>query len=226
MAKNYCKRAMFYRFTEIYIRRRLNYMRSLAIPGRLLPIAPAAMLVLLSVVPAHAAAAELAANYWYVGGDLNIARDKVSTGTPGWAGGSSNNVGLGLRGGYQFSPYVSVEGSLASLGRVVAKNGSANDKFDVNALSVNVVGHLPLTERFSLLGIAGVNYMHGRRSGDLESSNKSQGLISLGVGASYAVTQNWRLRMQYMNYGKLNWKGNDASVKSQAVSLGVDYLFR
>ncbi|MGE8454732.1 MAG: porin family protein [Pseudomonadales bacterium] len=202
-------------------------MRSFAIPGRLFSIVPAALLALLPFAPLHAAGTELPASYWYVGGDLNFARNKVDTSAPGWSGGSSNNVGLGLRGGYQFSPYVSVEASLANLGRVDASAGTAKDKFDVNALSANVVGHLPLTERFSLLGIAGVSYMHGRRKGDLESSNKSQGLLNLGVGAAYAVTQNWRVRMQYVNYGTLKWKGaNDASVKSQALSVGVDYMFR
>ena len=44
---------------------------------------------------------------------------------------------------------------------------------------------------------------------------------------SYAVTQNWRVRMQYVNYGTLKWKGdNQASVKSQTLSVGVAYTFR
>lgn len=56
----------------------------------------------------------------------------------------------------------------------------------------------------------------------------AQGLLNLGVGASsYAVTQNWRVRMQYVNYDTLKWKGdNQASVKSQTLSVGVDYMFR
>ncbi len=177
--------------------------------------------------PLQAQDTPLSDRYWYVGGDLGYARDKFSTDRAGWSGTSANNAALGLRGGYQFSRYLSVEGTLSSLGSVEARSGDSKDKFTVGALSANVVGHLPVTERFSLLGIVGVGWEYGRRRGDVESSNKSAGLINLGVGAAYDISPNWRVRAQYINYGKLSWKGgNDASVSSQVFTIGADYRFR
>lgn len=166
-------------------------------------------------------------HFWYLGGDLGYARDKFSTDRAGWPGTASNNVAVGLRGGYQFSRYLSVESTLLGMGSVEAQSGDRKDKFSVGTWTASVVGHLPVTERFSLLGIAGVGWEFSRRRGDVESSHKSAGQISLGVGAAYAVSQNWRIRAQYMNNGKVSWKGdNQASVRSQAFTLGVDYMFR
>jgi OOP family OmpA-OmpF porin len=166
-------------------------------------------------------------SFWYAGGDIGYARDRFSTARPGWPGVSSNNVAVGLRGGYQFSRYVSVENTLSSLGSVEARSGTQKDKFTIGTWSTNVVGYLPITERLSLLGIVGVGWEFGRRRGDLESSSRSAGILNLGLGAAYAVTPNWRVRAQYLNYQKLNWKGsNDASVKNQAFLLGLDYMFR
>lgn len=166
-------------------------------------------------------------SFWYIGGDIGYARDRFSTARPGWPGVSSNNVAVGLRGGYQFSRYVSVENTLSSLGSVEARSGTQKDKFSIGAWSTNVVGYLPVTERLSLLGLVGVGWEFGRRRGDMGSSSRLAGVLNLGVGGAYAVTPNWRVRAQYLNYQKLNWKGsNDASVKNQTFLLGLDYLFR
>jgi opacity protein-like surface antigen len=176
---------------------------------------------------AQAQQAAPADHFWYIGGDLGYARDKFSTTNPGWRGTSSNNATVGLRGGYQFSRYLSVESTLSSLGSVDAQSDGRKEKFTIGAWSASVVGHMPISERFSLLGIAGVGWEFGRRRGDVESSNRSAGVLSVGVGAAYAISSNWRARAQYANYGKLSWKGsNDAAVKSHAFTLGLDYMFR
>lgn len=176
---------------------------------------------------AHAQQGPAVDRFWYLGGDIGYARDKFSTSRAGWPGTSSNNATVGLRGGYQFSRYFSVESTLSSLGSVEAKSGSQKDKFSLGAWSVNAVGHLPITDRFSLLGIAGIGWELGRRRGDIESRNRSAGMFNLGLGAAYDITPNWRARIQYMNYKKLSWQGaNDASVKAQTFTVGVDYLFR
>ncbi|WP_322040234.1 porin family protein [Burkholderia diffusa] len=176
---------------------------------------------------AHAQLGRAADGFWYLGGDIGYARDKFSTDRAGWSGTSSSNATVGLRGGYQFSRYFSVESTLSSLGSVEAKSASQKDKFSLGAWSANAVGHLPITDRFALLGIAGIGWELGRRRGDIESRNRSAGMFNLGLGAAYDITPNWRARVQYMNYKKLSWKGvNDASVKAQTFTVGVDYLFR
>ena len=176
--------------------------------------------------PVHAAGATSAESYWYLGGDLGYARDKFTTSRPGWATDSANNATLGVRGGYQFNRFLSVEGGLGSLGEIETKVGNRKDKFSLGAASLNVVGHWPLTDRLALLGIAGLSYESGRRRGDVESTSKSKSLLNLGVGVSYDVTDNWRVRAQYIDYGKLEWKGNNATIKSQQFTVGVDYKFR
>lgn len=187
-------------------------------------------LALIGATAPEARAQQLASpadEFWYIGGDLGYTRQKFSTDRPGWTGVSSNNLAVGFRGGYQFSRYVSVESTVSSLGAVEAESGGSKDKFIIGAWTASVVGHLPVTERFSLLGIASVGWVDGDRSGDVESRNRSAGLLTLGVGAAYAFSPNWRLRGQYTNFGKLSWKGsNDAAVKSQTFTLGVDYMFR
>lgn len=177
--------------------------------------------------PVQALQARLPDSYWYVGGDLGYARTNFSTDRAGWSDTSSNNVTLGLRGGYQFSRYLSVEGAVSSLGSVEASSGGSKDKISLGALSASVVGHLPLTERFSLLAIAGIGWERGRRRGDVASENKSAAFMNLGVGAAYDIAPNWRVRAQYVSYGKLRWKGEtDATARSQAFTVGVDYKFR
>ena len=204
-------------------------MRTLAQPRTSLG-AISLTLALLGATASEARAQQQASpadEYWYVGGDLGYSHQKFSTDRQGWTGVSSNNLAVGFRGGYQFSRYVSVESTVSSLGAVEAESGSSKDKFIIGAWTASVVGHLPVTERFSLLGIASVGWVEGDRSGDVESRNRSAGLLALGVGAAYAFSPNWRLRGQYTNFGKLSWKGsNDAAVKSQTFTLGLDYMFR
>lgn len=153
-----------------------------------------------------------------------MSRDKLTTNRAGWSGKSSSNA---ARGGYQFSRYFAVEGEVSSLGQVEATSGGRKDKFTLGAVSANRVGYLPVTDRFSVLGIIGAGWEVGRRRGDVESRNASAGFLNAGLGAAYDVSPNWRVRVQYVNYSKLSWKGsNEASVRSDMITTGVDYRFR
>lgn len=51
---------------------------------------------------------------WYVGGDLGMSREKLTTNRAGWSGKSSGNA---ARGGYQFSRYFAVEGGCPVSGK-------------------------------------------------------------------------------------------------------------
>ncbi len=168
-----------------------------------------------------------AEEFFYLGADLGYARIGVSPSSPGWTDASSNHVAVGLRGGYQFSRYLSVESTVTTLGSVEARTDGQKDRFAIGGMTASVVGHLPITDRFSLLALVGLGLEHGQRTGDIDSSSRSVAVITFGAGAAYAISSNWRIRAQYTNYDKLKWKGgNGAEVKSQAFVLGVDYLFR
>jgi OOP family OmpA-OmpF porin len=108
-----------------------------------------------------------------------------------------------------------------------ATSGGRKGKFTPGAVSANLVGYLPVTDRFSVLGIIGAGWEGGRRRGDVESRNASAGFHNAGLGAAYDVSPNWHVHVQYVNYSKLSWKGsNEASVRSDMITTGVDYRFR
>ncbi|MFX1737803.1 outer membrane beta-barrel protein [Paraburkholderia sp. A1RI_3L] len=117
-----------------------------------------------------------------------MSREKLTTNRAGWSGKSSGNAALGAHGGYQFSRYFAVEGGVSSLGQVEATSGGRKDKFTLGAVSANLVGYLPVTDRFSVLGIIGAGWEVGRRRGDVESRNASAGFLNAGLGAAYDVS--------------------------------------
>lgn len=87
-----------------------------------------------------------------------MSRDKLTTNRAGWSGKSSSDDALGAPGGYQFSRYFAVEGGVSSLGQVEATSGGRKDKFTPGAVSANLVGYRPVTDRFSVLGIIGAGW--------------------------------------------------------------------
>ncbi|WP_413215867.1 outer membrane beta-barrel protein [Paraburkholderia kururiensis] len=158
---------------------------------------------------------------------MGASREKLTTNRAGWSGKSSGNAARGAHGGYQFSRHFAVEGGVSSLGQVEATSGGRKDKFTLGTVSANRVGYLPVTDRFSALGIIGAGWEVGRRCGDVESRNASAGFLNAGLGAAYDASPNWHVRVQYVNYSKLSWKGsNEASVRSDMITTGVDYRFR
>lgn len=108
-----------------------------------------------------------------------MSREKVTTNRAGWSGKSSGNAALGAHGGYQFSRYFAVEGGVSSLGQVEATSGGRKDKFTLGAVSANLVGYLPVTDRFSVLGVIGAGWEVGRRRG---AAQRVGGLSQCGVG--------------------------------------------
>ena len=155
-------------------------------------------------------------------------------------GGPDLDLGaLGVRGGYFFNKYFSVEGRLAfgvaddSLTETVdvgAGPETATLTLDLDySLGVYAVGHIPLTEQFKLYGLAGFT-KHEVTLGatipslgsDSESFDDSD--FSFGVGAEFDMTNNWPLGVEYVSYftdGDLDGLKYD----TDGIGITLNYIF-
>jgi len=133
---------------------------------------------------------------------------------------------LGVRGGYYFNKYFSVEGRL---GFGVADDTQSVPPFDVTIdldynLGVYAVGHIPLSEQFQLYGLAGFTKHEVTFSipGDSESYDDSD--FSYGVGAEFDMTPSMSLGLEYTFYFS---DGDIEGLKYDTDGLGVtlNYIF-
>ena len=146
---------------------------------------------------------------------------------------------LGVRGGYYFNKYFSVEGRLAfgvgddSMSEIVdigfgPETATLTISLDYS-VGVYAVGHIPLTEQFQLYGLVGLT----QHSVTLDASIPSLGSdsesyddndLSFGVGAEFDMTKNLSLGVEYVSYFT---DGDIEGLKYDADGLGItlNYLF-
>jgi len=147
---------------------------------------------------------------------------------------------LGVRGGYYFNKYFSVEGRLA----IGVGDDSMTDTVDVPgfgtytgtltvsldySLGVYAVGHIPLTERFQLYGLAGftqhsVNLELCVPPFGCEDDSYDDSDLSFGVGAEFDMTKNLSLGVEYVSYftdGEIEGDKYDAD----GLGITLNYLF-
>jgi len=146
---------------------------------------------------------------------------------------------LGVRGGYYFNKYFSVEGRLAfgvgddSVSEVIDIGfgpETATLTFDLDySLGVYAVGHIPLTEQFQLYGLVGitkhevtVDAFIPSLGGGSESFDDND--LSFGVGAEFDMTKNLSLGVEYVSYFT---DGDIDGLKYDTDGLGitVNYIF-
>ena len=146
---------------------------------------------------------------------------------------------LGVRGGYYFNKYFSVEGRLAfgvgddSVSEVVDIGfgpETATLTFDLDySLGVYAVGHIPLTEQFQLYGLVGFTQHEVTVSASIPSlGSDSEGFddsdLSFGVGAEFDMTKNLSLGVEYVSYFT---DGDIDGLKYDTDGLGItlNYIF-
>jgi opacity protein-like surface antigen len=146
---------------------------------------------------------------------------------------------LGVRGGYYFNKYFSVEGRLAfgvgddSVSEVIDIGfgpETATLTFDLDySLGVYAVGHIPLTEQFQLYGLVGftkheitVDASIPSLGSDSESFDDND--LSFGVGAEFDMTKNLSLGVEYVSYFT---DGDIDGLKYDTDGLGItlNYIF-
>jgi OOP family OmpA-OmpF porin len=148
------------------------------------------------------------------------------------------DTGYKLFGGYQFGPYLGMEAGLFDLGSFgytarTTPAGTLGGDIRVQGLNLDLVGTLPLTDRFSLLGRVGVANTRTRGSfgatgaaavpyGSNSPSARAT-LPKLGVGVAYQFTESLSLRLEAERYRIKDAVGHKGDV--DMVSAGLVYHF-
>ena len=159
-------------------------------------------------------------------------------------GSSYDLSALGVRGGYYFNKYFSVEGRLAfgvgddtqHLGTVidpVLGPVSVDETVELDySIGVYAVGHIPLTEQFQLYGLVGFTQHEitvkdcGTALGTTLcfSEGYDDSDLSFGVGAEFDMTNNLSLGVEYVSYFS-DGEVNGAKYDSDGLGITLNYLF-
>lgn len=104
-------------------------------------------------------------------------------------------------------------------------NSKTEDKY--KAYGIDLIGHLPVAEKFDLLGSVGVaeykvDYKANIYSPAVSLKRDDNGLgARLGVGAEYNLTDNWAVRAM----ARYSWIDIDGVDGMTELSAGVKYTF-
>lgn len=144
--------------------------------------------------------------------------------------------GYKIFGGYQLNKNFAIEGGYFDLGNfgytaTTVPAGTLNGRIKLRGLNLDLVGMLPLTEKFSVFGRAGLNYAQARDSfsgtGAVRvtdpSPRKNGTNYKLGVGLQYALTESLALRAEAERYRVNDAVGNRGHV--DLLSVGLVYRF-
>ena len=184
---------------------------------------------------------------WYAGANVGQSRAKIddaritsqllgtgfSTAT---ITDNKRDTGYKIFGGYQFNPNFALEGGYFNLGRfgytaTTVPAGTLNGTIRLQGVNLDAVGILPMTEKFSMFGRAGLDYAQARDNftgtGLVSVLNpnpsKNQLNYKLGLGLQYAFTESLGLRLETERYRINDAVGNHGDI--DLVSLGLVYRF-
>lgn len=184
---------------------------------------------------------------WYMGGNLggtradfkndSINRDLAGKGfTVNSTTTDNTSNGGKVFGGYQLTPNFAVEGGYFDLGRfgygsTTTPAGTFSGNTRVNGLNLDLVGTLPLSDRFSVLGRVGAAYAQNRGSFastgfvPLNTSNprRNDTNLKIGLGIQYAITEALSVRGELERYRINDPIRNRGNV--DMASIGLVYRF-
>ena len=184
---------------------------------------------------------------WYVGANVGPSTAKIDDAkiTSGLLGSGFSSVtiadedrdrGYKVFGGYQLNKNFSVEGGLFDLGSfgfraATVPAGNLNGNIRLRGLNLDLVGTLPLGDRFSVFGRVGANYTETR---DNFSGSGAVGVYNpnpsahevnpkIGLGLQYAFNDTWAMRAEVERYRINDATGNKGDI--DLVSVGLVYRF-
>jgi len=201
----------------------------------------AAALLLGTTLSAHAAD-------WYALGALSQSQVKLDKGaldstlsTNGASNINSDQSGTHgqwrLQLGYQFTPYLAVEGGYIDLGKAnydaAFSGGSAAAEWKSGGVDLAALGTLPFGNKFSLLGKLGVistktttswrsSGITGLPSGD---ESKTETKPFAGIGVSYKLLPQSDVRLEYEHFADIGDAQLTGNADINTVSLGMSYHF-
>lgn len=146
------------------------------------------------------------------------------------------STGFKIFGGYQLNKNFAIEGGYFNLGEfgysaTTVPAGTLRGDIKVQGLNLDLVGILPITEKFSAFGRAGVNYAEAKDrfagTGAVRVTNpnpsKRAANYKVGLGMQYAFTDALAIRGEVERYRINDAVGNNGDI--DMVSVGLVYRF-
>lgn len=146
------------------------------------------------------------------------------------------DTGYKVFGGYQLNRNFALEGGYFDLGNfgytaTTIPAGTLTGNSRIRGLNLDLVGILPITDKFSAFGRAGVTYAHTRDrfagTGAVSVTNpnpsKRAANYKLGVGLQYALTDALAMRGEVERYRINDALGNKGDI--DLISVGLVYRF-
>jgi OOP family OmpA-OmpF porin len=185
---------------------------------------------------------------WYLGANIGpsqsavdaerVSSDLLGSGlTVGPIAENARDLDYKLFGGYRLKRYLSVEAGYFDLGRfgfstITVPNGTLKGDIKLKGINLDLVGSMPMSERFSAFGRIGVARAQASDSftgtGSVNVLNPSPSArsnqLKVGLGLDYALTETLSLRTEIERYRVDDAVGNMGNV--DLVSLGLVYRFR
>jgi OOP family OmpA-OmpF porin len=136
-----------------------------------------------------------------------------------------------LFGGYQFNRNIAIEAGYFNLGKFTFHNtapgGALDGTYEVEGLNLDLIGTLPISERFSAFGRLGAQYANtrdaftgtGTLAPGLGSSSKRDTNLKVGVGLQYDLTPSMQLRGEAERYRINDGFDNRGDVNVFSLSL-------
>jgi OOP family OmpA-OmpF porin len=183
---------------------------------------------------------------WYGGINIGQSRAKIDDAgiTRGLLGSGftttsisddNRDTGYKLYGGYQLNKNFAIEGGYFDLGRfgftaTTVPAGTLNGSIRLKGLNLDAVGILPINDKFSAFGRAGVNYAEAKDSFSgigISVSNpdpsKREANYKFGVGLQYNFTESFGMRAEAERYRINDAVSNRGDV--DLFSVGLVYRF-
>jgi OOP family OmpA-OmpF porin len=184
---------------------------------------------------------------WYIGANVGQSRARIDDarilGSGFFNGATSvaiNNddrhVGYKLYGGYQFNKYLALEGGYFDLGRfgytvTTVPAGTLHGETRIRGANLDVLGMLPIFDRFSAFARVGVNYARAKDSFtssgfvNVANSNPSENGTNykFGLGLQYQITDSLAMRLEGERYRVKDGIGNKGDI--DLYSVGLIYQF-
>lgn len=164
--------------------------------------------------------------------------DRINTALIG-AGATSTSITHDQRdaaykvfGGYQFNPYIGIEGGYFNLGEfgfnsTTTPTGTLDGRIKVDGFNLDLVGTLPVNNQLSLLGRVGVHKARARdtftSTGAVVVTNPNpeitQQNYKAGFGFAYKFSESMSLRGEVERYRINDAVGNKGDINTASLSL-------
>ena len=148
----------------------------------------------------------------------------------------NSSTGYKVFGGYQLMPNLAVEGGYFDLGRFsygssTTSPGTFNGNNRINGLNLDLVGTLPVSDRFSVLGRIGAAYAQNRGSfastgfvpPSTSDPRRNETNLKIGLGLQYAISEALSVRAELERYRISDPIRNRGNI--DMASVGLVYRF-